>query len=104
MKTSNNHLIGKPCMTNLQHNISAVLESDVKQLSPVEGGDPVSSPHRRQASGSPSRGICSPCSQATLVSGQEVSVRSDLGPWFIQVHVFSCIKELFVFVAYSISS
>lgn len=93
-------------MTNLQHNISAVLESDVKQLSPVAGwgGDPMSSPHRRRASGSPSRGVCSPCSQAALVSGQEVSVRSDLGPWFIQVHVFSCVQELFVFVAYRISS
>lgn len=41
---------------------------------------------------------------AALVSGQEVAVRSDLESRFIQVHIFSCIKELFVSVAYSIFS
>lgn len=45
-----------------------------------------------------------PCLLAALVSGQEVAIRSDLESWFIQVHSFSCIKELFVSVAYSIFS
>lgn len=38
----------------------------------------------------------------TLVSGQEATVPSYLVSPFVQLNILSCIKELFIFVAYSI--